>query len=333
MENIKEIFIPGQIGYCGSVEAFLGFSSAQLLHRLSFTDVLNEETGEGYQRPRNIAHSLSFRRYITQPRTSTITLTFNLRQELSINWRIQRLDEGRGLLCLRDGARCLAQVDCQHRLGELDKIDIPLAFMAYIGLDLRAEMALFNVINSRARGLSSSLTDYHESNLLHDLAAEAPHLYIARKLNEDPASPWYKMIRYGGETNSGLKRRTSLRMMQKSIQRFLRQSHPFFKSGIEECHRVIISFWKAVKILFPEEWNDPRHSLLTKGVGLYSLMLLLADLVKSAQENVSWDAYFLERLRHLKGVVDWASKGTFSNAGGQKGALQVYYQLKQVAGI
>ena len=331
MKYIAEIFIQGQIGYCGSVEAFLGFASAQLLHRLSFADVLNEETGEGYQRPHNFAHSLGFRDYITQPRTSTITLTFNLRKELLTNWRIQRLDEGRGLLCLRDGAPCLAQVDCQHRLGELANIDIPLAFMAYIGLDLRAEMALFNVINSRARGLSSSLTDYHESNLLYDLATEAPHLYIARKLNEDPNSPWYRMIRYGGETNSGLKRRTSLRMMQKSIQRFLRQSHPFFLSGIEECYRVILTFWKAVKIVFPEEWNDPRHSLLTKGIGLYSLMFLLADLVKSARENVWWDAYFIERLRHLKGAIDWTSKGTFSNAGGQKGALQVYFKLKQVS--
>jgi len=243
------------------------------------------------------------------------------------------MSEGRALLCLRDGAVCLAQVDCQHRLGELANVDIPLAFMAYIGLDLRSEMALFNVINSRARGLSSSLTDYHESNLLRDLAVEAPHLYISRKLNEDPDSPWYRMIRYGGETNSGLKRRTSLRMMQKSINRFLRQSQPYLPYGIEECQHIILSFWKAVRSVFSEEWNDPRHSLLTKGVGLYSMMFLLADLVKTGAKNDSWDVYFIEILRRLKGRIDWTSKGTFSSAGGQKGALQVYNQLKQVMGI
>ena len=66
-------------------------------------------------------------------------------------------------------------------------------------------MALFNIINSRAKGLSSSLTDYHESNLLSDLAKEAPHLFIARRLNEDPDLPWYRLIRYGGERTSGLR--------------------------------------------------------------------------------------------------------------------------------
>jgi len=333
LKKLADVILGGQIGYCGGVEAFLGFASARLLYKLSFADVLNEETGEGYQRPRSVAHSLSFKRYITQPYSSTITLTFNLRKETSEYWRIKRLSEGRALLYLRDGVRSLAQVDCQHRLGELANIDIPLAFMTYIGLDLRSEMALFNVINSRARGLSSSLTDYHESNLLNDLAAEAPHLYIARKLNEDPDSPWYRMILYGGETNSGLKRRTSLRMMQKSIQRFLRQSQPFLQNGIEDCLLLIKSFWKAVKVVFPDQWAHPRQSLLTKGVGLYSLMFLLVDLVRTRERKDSWDVFFIEKLSLLRGKVDWTSKGTFSNAGGQKGALQAYYLLKKVIGV
>jgi len=333
MKKIKEISIRGQIGYCGSIEAFLGFAPAELLYRLSFADVLNEETGEGYQRPRNIAHSVSFKHYITQPKTSTITLTFNLRRELSSNWRVQRKEDGRGVLCLKNGTRSLAQVDCQHRLGELQNSDIPLAFMAFIGLDLRAEMALFNVINSKAKGLSSSLTDYHESNLLNDLANEAPHLYIARKLNEDPNSPWHRMIRYGGETNSGLKRRTSLRMMQKSIQRFLRQSYPSALDRVEENYELIRIFWKAVENTFSEDWKNPRHSLLTKGVGLYSLMLLLSDLVKNSEEKVSSEAYFGCKLRQIKGVIDWGSSGTFANAGGQKGAIQAYYLLRKVAGL
>ena len=75
-------------------------------------------------------------------------------------------------------------------------------------------MALFNVINSKAKGLSSSLTDYHQTRLMNDLAQEAPHLLLAKRLNEDNNSPWYKMIRCGGESTSGLMRRTSFRMMQ-----------------------------------------------------------------------------------------------------------------------
>ena len=59
-------------------------------------------------------------------------------------------------------------MDCQHRLGALGDSDVSLAFMSYIGLSLREEMALFTIINSKAKGLSSSLTDFHESNLIND---------------------------------------------------------------------------------------------------------------------------------------------------------------------
>ncbi|NIN63837.1 MAG: hypothetical protein GTO63_03810, partial [Anaerolineae bacterium] len=102
-------------------------------------------------------------------------LTFNLRKELAGAWELRRRTNGRADLLIRPGVRCLAQVDCQHRLGELYDSEVPLAFMAFIGLDLRTEMGLFVIINSKAKGLSSSLTDFHESNLINDLAAEAPH--------------------------------------------------------------------------------------------------------------------------------------------------------------
>ena len=333
MKSGYTICIPGQLGTCGSMEVFLGFAPARVLHRASFADVLNEDTGEGYQRPRSLAHSRNFKQYIKQPNASTIPLTFNLRKELSGAWRIERKNSGRAELLLNPEVRCLAQVDCQHRLGELEHEDVSLAFMSFIGLDLRSEMALFNVINSKARGLSSSLTDYHESNLLNDLAAQAPHLYIARKLNEDPASPWHRMIRYGGETCSGLRRRASLRMMQTAIHRLLKQTRGLPAGSVEDKYLLISSYWTAVKSVFRADWDNHRHSLLTKGVGLYSLMYLLADLVRNASGLVMGEDHFLARLTPLKGKIDWGTQGTFAGAGGQKGAIEVYQTLKRVVSL
>ena len=51
----------------------------------------------------------------------------------------------------------MAQVDCQHRLGHLSDLPIMLPFMCFIGLTEREEMEVFNVINSKAKGLSTSL--------------------------------------------------------------------------------------------------------------------------------------------------------------------------------
>jgi len=312
----------------------MGIAPAGLLYSLSFADVLDEDTGKGYQRPRNVAHSRSFSKYISQPNSSTIPLTFNLRGTAGNAWKIS-LPPGdseirSGTLEIAVGAKPLAQVDCQHRLGELRDSSVPLAFMTFIGLELQEEMALFNIINSRAKGLSSSLTDYHESNLLSDLANEAPHLFIARRLNEDPDSPWYRLIRYGGESTSGLKRRTSLRMMQQAIRRFLKSTEDNHVGDILDKYRLVSDYWRAVRIVFPKAWDNHRHHLLTKGVGLYSLMYLLGDIVR-ANRDVSFDVDIFSRvLMPLQSAVEWSSSGMFANAGGDKGAIEVYHVLRGI---
>ena len=225
----------------------------------------------------------------------------------------------------------MAQVDCQHRIGELADIDISLAFMTFIGLNLRSEMSLFNIINSRAKGLSSSLTDYHETRLLNDLASAAPQLFIARRLNEDPESPWHGLVRYGGESSSGLMRPTSLRMLQTSIRRFLKQSGAIALGDLESQYAVLVNFWRAVKATFPAAWSDHRHHLLTKGVGLYSLMGLLVSLVSERNELGLSEEWFRSRIAPLTCTIDWSNKGMFAGAGGKKGAENVREQLLKAA--
>src|SRR5580698_8551203 len=71
-------------------EVFLGFAPANVLHSLSFADVLDENTGRGYQRRFNAAHSLDFRKYIQQEKSSTIPLTLNARERTDGAWRMER---------------------------------------------------------------------------------------------------------------------------------------------------------------------------------------------------------------------------------------------------
>lgn len=331
MKNNSAVFIDGQVGDCGGLRTFLGFAPAHLLYAYSFVDVLNEDTGEGYQRPRNIAHSRGFKEYIHKSKSSTIPLTFNLRGKPGRDWRIDINNDSIGYarLILHNDSKPLAQVDCQHRLGELSTSDIPLAFMAFIGLDLRTEMALFNIINSKARGLSSSLTDYHESNLLKNLADDAPHLYIARRLNDDSNSPWHRLIRYGGETNSGLKRRTSFRMIQKTISRFLNDIDAETLGDVDSIYMLIAEYWWAIRHLFKRDWQNHRKSLLTKGIGLYSLMRLLPLLLRSHEYKLKTREDFYQALKPLTTKIDWSSKGMFSGIGGQAGVQEVLQYLKR----
>lgn len=329
MKENTTIILPGQLGFCGNQEVFLGFAPANLLHSCSFADTLNEDTGEGYQRPFSREHSRSFKQYIEQPETSTIPLTFNLRPGLSHLWSLERHKAPKSsFLLLQPKKPCLAQVDCQHRLGDMAISNISFAFMSFIGLDLRTEMSLFNIINSKAKGLSSSLTDYHQTKLVFDLAEEAPHLLLAKRLNEDAYSPWYKLVRYGGETTSGLMRRTSFRMLQTSIRKLIKQMRSYGIYEIEIQYSAIVNFWNAVKDVFPEEWADHRHHLLAKGIGLYSLMELLGYLLSLNNSKMDRE-YFKNKLNLLKSSIDWKSDGMFSDAGGKKGAHEVFNTIKK----
>ncbi len=92
---------------------------------------------------------------------------------------------------------------------------------------------------------------------------------------------------------------------------------------------MIEEYWNSIKRTFEDEWNDHRHNLLTKGIGLYSLMMLLGDIVKEANTIELTEEYFSKKLRPLKQHINWSSDGMFSNAGGHKGAIEVYATLKR----
>src|SRR5207244_6770919 len=120
----------------------------------------------------------------------------------------------------------LAQVDCQHRLGMMSESDIPLTFQCFLGLSPRDEMAIFNIINGKAKGLSSSLLDYHTTKLASDLAATQLDLYIAKMLHDDPGSVWHGKVKLGGTATQGNTRRVSLRGLQ-TATKLLLQRCPF----------------------------------------------------------------------------------------------------------
>src|SRR5262245_9111598 len=109
--------VSGNLGLSGQKRVLVGFAPAQLLHALSFADILDEDTGRGYQRRFNPQHSLDFRRYIQCEASSTIPLTFNLRPREDGAWKLQEDGTGKARVLIRSSAgRVFSQVDCQHRL-------------------------------------------------------------------------------------------------------------------------------------------------------------------------------------------------------------------------
>lgn len=305
----------------------LGFASARTLHSRSFADVLDEASGRGYQRRLNSRHSLDFRRYVQQPGSATIPLTFNLRGRDGEGWHVEEMG---GLVSLRlnDEARPLAQVDCQHRLGHLSDLDVELPFMTFVGLSEREEMEIFGIINGKAKGLSNSLLDFHDAQLCSDLASERPELLVALHLKNEATSPWFNRLDLGGNQVSGLDRRASLRTMQKACRILTKRLKP---RSAEEIARISHDFWRAVALVMPDAFSKPRKSLVTKGIGVYALTELAADFVLEAPGGARCDVpYFAAIIGDLAPLLDWGRDGPLAGLGGEGGAKRAAEILRQL---
>lgn len=317
-----------QRGQSAQREVLLGFASASTLHAVSFPDVLDERTGEGYQRRFNSGHSLDFRRYIREAGSTTIPLTFNLRPGEDPAWRL--INGADGGVCIQidaDAGPVMAQVDCQHRLGHLADLDVELPFMCFVGLTVEEEMRVFTVINRKAKGLSRSLLDFHDARLCEDLANDRPELFIALCLSNDPASPWCGQLDVGGARVSGMARKASLRTLQKAVRRFLNRSAILKQRTVEEAARVVLDFWVAVSLAMRDDWSRPRGSLLAKGVGVYALMEIAADIWRESGGSLSRDL-MISLLGDLAGRVDWSSDGPLKGLGGESGVSAAVAHLR-----
>lgn len=317
---MDKILIKCLRGRSAGRDVLIGFASASLLHRFSFADVLNEETGRGYQRKLNQHHSLDFRRYIQRDGSTTIPLTFNLRPRNDEGWKVTDADGTATLVLNAAAGRLLSQVDCQHRLGHLSDLDIELPFITFLGMTEVEEMAVFNIINGKAKGLSASLLDFHDARLSSDLASDRPELYISLFLKNEPSSPWYQQLDLGGASTSGLERRASLRTLQKAVRRFLNRTGVLGTRSVDEVAQMVLEFWRAIVLVLDVQWSQPRKHVLTKGVGVYALMELAADFVLELKPGLVADQrYFASLLSDFGVDFDWTTQGPLKGLGGEGG--------------
>jgi len=330
MENsAQHIVIKGQIGKCGQRQVFIAFAPASLLVQSSYADVFDEDSGKGYQRPFNAPHSAEFRRYIQSHGGTTIPLTLNLRADRDSAWRLDEAQDGTATLFIDPGSKVFSQVDCQHRLGHLSDVEISLAFMSFIRLTMEEEREVFTTINSKAKGLSGSLIDANLAKIAKELSSEVPNLYIAMCLADDHDSPWLNRLRKGG-TTTGMKRTSSLRMMNRAATRFLREVKSHKNFTVDMAADAAKKFWRAVASTFPTEWGDSRRHFIAKGVGIYSLMSLGGELTSHALKRrlEITEAYYCGLLSDHLAMFDWSHDGPLNDLNGAKGAEQALQLLR-----
>lgn len=326
------MIIRGQTGYSGGQRVFVGFAPASVLCQISYADVLDDQTGIGYQRRIAREHSLAFKRYIQTEGATTIPLTFNLRQATPPTWELVEEADGSATLSIDSSAgRVLTQVDGQHRLGFLQDSPVIFSFMSFLGLSETQEMEVFRTINGKAKGLSSSLLDYTGAKALgSDLAEVDPALFVALGLNRESESPWCGRLDLGGGNTVGPKRIASLRTMHQATQRMMKAAQACDKVDATAWLDRSIAFWQAVVLVLPGQWGSPRQHLLCKGIGVYALMSLAGHLVREAGHRPLTVDYFVTKLSDFLDQIDWSNRGPLEGFGGSKGADMALKMILEV---
>jgi hypothetical protein len=107
--------------------------------------------------------------------------------------------------------------------------------------------------------------------------------------------------------------------MQKAIRRFLRQTKILQERTPEKAAQVVLDFWGAVAIVLRNAWDAPRRHLINKGVGVYALMGVAADLYLEALGQTGDKRYFVNKLSEFITEIDWTTSGALKGFGGEGG--------------
>jgi DGQHR domain-containing protein len=325
--------------------------SAPLAHlaMISQPDIFDQVTNpKGLQRDLSPKHaSLAFE-YVHRPRNTEYPRAF---PEVVLNVRDKRVlktdDTNGGPIVklqfavseMKDGKVSVSRVDGNHRLyyatgdDRRDPLLAEVPFQIHVGLSQEQERALFVDINSNQKGLSSSHLAVMQNRLSPDEIEIRDHLdrWIASKLSRDPESPWHGMIHEGGSKRGtrqqGLTRLVNFASIQGGITKLLSKSQYIHDLGDAQLQYIVLrNYWQAVKVVFSEEWANPKDYLLLKNIGVWSLSILAAAIIDRCMPLGRVDIKdFARYLQQARSRFDWSKEATGERAvvgmSGNKAAL------------
>jgi DNA sulfur modification protein DndB len=102
-------------------------------------------------------------------------------------------------------------------------------------------------------------------------------------------------------------------------------------STSDRAGEVVLAFWKAIAEVLPEQWANTRKHVLNKGVGVYALMDVAAELYNEVSDPPRVDRrYFVNALSDFVSLVDWTTDGPFKGLGGEGGVPPAVEYIKEV---
>ena len=199
-------------------------------------------------------------------------------------------------------------VDGQHRIKALaralhedqaDILNVKIPFVCMIGADESHEMEQFHVVNSNAKSVPTDLAlDLLRARAEHDPSFAKRVMDRGKKWELDAqglthhlataSSTWRKRIRLANSP----KAQTTVPSASfvKSLKPLLAQPTLFRRiPSIEQQGQVIDAYWRAIRRIFPEAFENPPKFNIQKGIGvevMHSVLPNVLDQVRSAGASV-----------------------------------------------
>lgn len=216
-------------------------------------------------------------------------------------------------------------MDGQHRLGGIQRYiretnsNLNVPFLAFHYLDEDEEIKLFDTINTKAKGIGSSLSKY--------LRRDSDELsWIATQLLVQNDSPFHNNGSIIGKRNKG--RHITLQNLYRTLSLFFKDRRLSVFSKEEKLSLAVFYFSK-VKEIFPSQWMDYKGQRLTHIVCLDALSIaggqVLANCVQEERKQVDLVAV-TRHLKKLKGI-EWSSEGPLKYVKGLSGSRTLASEL------
>ncbi|HWZ42571.1 MAG TPA: DGQHR domain-containing protein [Candidatus Saccharimonadales bacterium] len=175
-------------------------------------------------------------------------------------------------------------IDGQHRMFGLRqaKTKYDLVVTAFVGLDVTEQAKQFKTINSKQKGVPTSLL----YDLL-DLTKDGTYVQqrgheLAARLNGDPESPWFGQIDMTG-SGDGLISQTRV---VTALESLISERGALFQYSEEEQYGILRNYFTSAKGLFPSDWAN-KNSVLTKALGFSALLTLLPQVLALCLQRFS----------------------------------------------
>ncbi|WP_135557118.1 DGQHR domain-containing protein [Paenibacillus cymbidii] len=308
VENVLQHKMRGKIIYLGNLS-----TSAAL--KLTYVKPYDHPSGKGYQRPVDSKRCNDFALYLSKGDNSLFTpILLNAES----HWEFVSYDKNRssfGRLICKDKASLM---DGQHRLGGIQRYtkdtnsEIHVPFLAFHYLDEDEEINLFDIINTKAKGIGASLSKYLKRNS-DDISWVATQLIIRGE------SPFHFIGTLTGKRNSG--RHVTLQNLYKVLELLFK---PEQLKGLPKEEKLLLSltYFNTIKEQFNVEWLDYKEFRITHIVCLNALAIIGAEIITRISDSEFKQKNYQRISKDVKKLkfIDWSYEGALKFIKGMSGS-------------